>query len=231
MAPPDPNAAQAVLASAALADEALVERVLDGDLASFETLMRRHNTRVYRTVRAVLRDEGEVEDAMQQAYLAAFSSLRQFRREASFSTWLLRIAHNEAGARRRRALHSVPLHDLDGDDDEAAMVDRKARPDEVAEARELTRFTEQAVDALPETLRSVFMLRGVQGLSAAEVAAVLAISEDVVKQRLHRAREAVRAHIAHHIDDQLGVTFDFQAPRCDRVVAAVLSAIDPGRIK
>jgi RNA polymerase sigma-70 factor (ECF subfamily) len=206
------------------ADEALVARVLGGDVGSFEVLMRRFNARVYRTVRALIRDEAEVEDIMQQAYLAAFARLGEFRGEAAFSTWLLRIAHNEARSRLRRALHAIPL-DVAVAEGEEEMVDSSPRPDDIAEARELTRLTERAVDALPETLRTVFMLRGVQGLSAAEVADVLGVSVDVVKQRLHRAREAVREQMIERMDERLGDAFEFRAPRCDRVVAGVLARL------
>ena len=211
--------------SGPLPDESFVERVLGGDLTAFEVLMRRHNLRVYRTIRAVLRDEAEAEDVMQQAYLAAFSHLREFRGQAAFSTWLLRIAHNEADARRRRAIRVVPLDSHEVNAGGVSMVDGSPRPDDVAEARELTRFTEVAIDALPEALRSVLMLRGVQGLTTAETAAVLSVSEDVVKQRLQRAREEVRARLVDRLDERLPEAFDFRAPRCDRVVAGVLAAL------
>jgi RNA polymerase sigma-70 factor (ECF subfamily) len=223
---PNPETVELLQRSEALTDEALVARVLAGDLASFEVLMRRHNARVYRVARSLVRDEAEVEDVMQQAYLAAFAHLREFRGEASFSTWLLRIAHHEAAARSRHALRAVAIGPANDErEDGLAMPDDSRRPDELAETHELTRLAERAIDALPGALRPALVLRDVQGLSTAETAQVLGVSEDVVKQRLHRAREAVRAQMLTRLDERLPEAFELKAPRCDRVVAFVLAAL------
>jgi RNA polymerase sigma-70 factor (ECF subfamily) len=211
-------------------DEELAHRVRGGDTALFEVLMRRNNTRVYRAVRAVLSDEDEVEDVMQQAYVLAFTHLHQFQGSARFSTWLIRIAVNEALLRLRKQRRLVAL---DGGADEGVERDMKRverdtpDPERRAADRELVRFLEAAIDALPALYRTVLVLREVDGLSTTETAEVLSVSEDVVKTRLHRARALVREELDARLGGQLEEVFSFQAPRCDRVVAAVLARIMP----
>jgi RNA polymerase sigma-70 factor (ECF subfamily) len=212
-------------------DGDVVERVIGGDRACFEILMRRHNQRIYRVVRAVLKDEQEVEDAMQQAYVNAFVHLHQFERRSQFSTWLTRIALNEAFLRRKKrevlaiAESSSTRGEHSGEFMES-MPSPRPDPERQAYAGELTRALEQAVDALPETYRSVFMLRDVEGLSTIETGEGLGIGEEAVKTRLHRARAMVRRAVAARIGGQASEAFQFHAPRCDRVVAAVLARMD-----
>jgi RNA polymerase sigma-70 factor (ECF subfamily) len=205
-------------------DEELVARVAAGETALFEVLMRRYNQRLYRTVRAILRDGSEAEDVMQQTYLSAFAHLHQFAGEARFSTWLLRIGVNEALGRlrqRRRHLQALQAPDDDAAPREAPMP----TPEDRASDHELATLLEGIVDGLPDPYREVFVLRLVEGLDTAETAAVLDLGEDAVKQRLHRARLMVQ----QLVDDRVGASarslFQFQAPRCDRVVAAVMARL------
>jgi len=198
-----------------------------GETPLFEVLMRRHNQRVYRTARSIVKDEAEVEDVMQQTYLAAFGSLGQFAGTAKFSTWLMRIAINEALARRRRALQLVTDEGAGKKEPEGPMkvVSESANPEEQASRRELARMLESAIDQLPESFRSVVMLREVEGLSTAEAADVLGISEELVKTRLHRAKHQMRESLIQNIDAHSQKAFPFYAPRCDRVVATVFARI------
>ncbi len=214
-------------AAAALTDEQVVERVLGGDADLFELLMRRHNGRVYRTVRSVLRDESEVEDVMQQAYVRAWLNLRQFKGTSRFSTWLTRIALNEAlgRARARRTARLVVVGDVGASVDEDVMAVQPASPEDRAEARELSALLERAVDALPDLYRTVYMLRNVEDLDVAETAEALEVSEDVVKTRLHRARALLRDALFEHVTSGGAEAFPFHAPRCDRVVGGVLRII------
>lgn len=208
-------------------DEEIAQRVREGETALFEVLMRRYNQRVYRAVRSILRDEAEVEDVMQQAYVLAFTHLAQFEGSARFSTWLIRIAVNEA-LQRLRQRHRLVALDTEGGGPEDGMklLERNAPdPEERAFGRELGRMLEVTVDELPTLYRTVFMLREVERLSTAETAAALSVSEEVVKTRLHRAKALLR----ERLEGQLGETFAFHAPRCDRVVAAVLARIGDGR--
>jgi len=210
---------------ALLSDEQVVTRVLGGQTALFEVLMRRHNERIYRTARAILRDESEAEDVMQQAYVNAYTHLRQFDGRSKFSTWLTRIAVNEALARaRRRGRYTT----MDGDESSVELpgaFDTTPDPERQAISRELGALVEAAVDRLPDGTREVFMLRQVEGMSTEEVADALNVSEAVVKTRLSRARSAIRRELSEHAGLVASNTFRFLRPRCDRVVAAVLSRI------
>jgi len=212
--------ARAVVGAVSPSDEAIVADVLAGAADRFELLMRRHNQRVYRAVRSILRDEAEVEEAMQEAYVSAFQHLAQFRGGARFSTWLTRIAVHEALYRVRRAR---PLVAIEGGGE--TMAAEGPSPEERVAGRELVGLLEEAIDGLQESYRSVFVLREVEGMATAEVAEALAISDDAVKQRLHRAKEQLRQHLAARVEAQAGGAFLFEAPRCNRVVAAVLERI------
>ena len=208
-----------------LADDEIVKRVVDGDVALFEILMRRHNQRIYRAVRAVMRGDGEVEDVMQQAWLNAYAHLRQFAGGAQFSTWLTRIAVNEALARRRRDSRFVQ-----GDEEMTIRVADETTPDpeQQAGAAELREVMEREVAALPDAFRMVVVMRDVEGLSTAETASVLDISEDLVKTRLHRARALLRERLYERAGVTLDTIFAFGNARCDRLVDAVMSAITNG---
>ena len=208
--------------TAALSDAEVVRRVRAGERALFEVLVRRHDRRVYRTVRAVLRDEDEVEDAMQQAWVQAYLHLGAFQGSAAFSTWLVRIAANEALQRLRRRGPIAPVPEVEEQED---VMGRGEDPEERAAAREALRLLERAVDALPPHHRLVFVLREVEGLSTAETAAALGIAEEAAKVRLHRARAALRRALEQTLGEAAVEAFPFHAPRCDRMVARVMEAI------
>jgi RNA polymerase sigma-70 factor, ECF subfamily len=222
--------------TATLSDAEIVSRVRAGEPALFEILMRRHNERIYRTARAVLKDENEVEDVMQQAYINAFTHLHQFEDRSQFSTWLTRIALNEAFGRRRRNRRRESLHTTPRDyaDEPGELMEMLAAPqpdpERQAYAQELRHVLEQAVDSLPDTYRMVFMLRDIQGLSTGETGEGLGLGEDVVKTRLHRARTMIRRAVTERIGAAATAAFPFHATRCDRVVAAVLAWIANGGI-
>jgi len=213
-----------------MTDAELVKKIQAGERSLFEILMRRHNQRLYRAIRAVLGAEGEVEDVMQQAYTNAFAHLDRFEARSEFSTWLTRIALNEAFARRRRLRRvkaTAATADEMGTFQEPMDTVTTPQPDPERQAysSELHRVLEHAVDALPETYRVVFMLRDVEGLSTAETGRGLGLREDAVKTRLHRARAMIRRAVTAQIGAVATDTFQFHAVRCDRVVAAVLCRI------
>jgi RNA polymerase sigma-70 factor (ECF subfamily) len=208
----------------ALSDEQIVSQVLDGQTALFEILMRRYNERLYRAARAIVRDEQEAEDVMQQAYVNAYAHLRQFDGRARFSTWLTRIAVNEALARVRRDGRYQAF------DEEQPHVERLTNevttdPERQAFTGELRVLLEWAIDGLSDGTREVFVLRDVEGLSTLEAADVLGVSEDVIKTRLSRARSALRRMLFDRTGAAAPDAFRFYRPRCDRVVARVLSRI------
>jgi RNA polymerase sigma-70 factor (ECF subfamily) len=213
--------------TATLSDTEVVERVRNGETSLFEILMRRHNQRVYRAARAIVKDEAEAEDVMQQAYINAFVHLKQFESRALFSTWLTRITIYEALARRRKHRPEEPLsiNDDEGYDTAEPVTSSEVSPERQAYSGELGRLIEHAVDALPEMYRAVFMLRDVEGLSTIETAEGLGVGEEAVKTRLHRARAMVRRTLTDRLGSSAPQAFQFHAPRCDRVVAAVLTEI------
>lgn len=212
---------------AGVPDEELVERARHGDRLAFELLMRRNNRRVYRAVRTVLRDAADVEEVMQQSYVLAFSHLDQFQGTARWSTWLCRIAFNEALARVRQRGRFVSMDAAT--DGQSPDTWRSAAPDPERQARtrELGRFVEEAVDGFPDIYRSVLIFREIEGLSTAETAAILDVEENVVKTRLHRARGLLRDLIEKRVGEQVDEAYAFHARRCDRVVAAVLARLPP----
>jgi RNA polymerase sigma-70 factor (ECF subfamily) len=212
-----------------MSDLEVVERIKQGEAALFEVLMRRYNARIYRVVRSILGREADVEDVMQQAYLNAFLHLDQFAGQAQFSTWFTRIAVHEALRRARKADRMPHVDELP--DREPAVErltdDREPSPEHRAYGREMAVLLEQAVDALPDGFRSVFVLREVEGLTTRETAECLDVNEDTVKTRLHRAKAQLRRDLAARIGDHASSAYVFHAPRCDRVVAAVLAQLTP----
>ena len=203
-----------------LSDNEVVRRVLDGDTALFEILMRRYNQRVYRAVRAVLRTDDEAEDVMQQAYLNAFANLRQFAERAQFSTWLIRIAVNEALARTRKRGRET------GDElifENVESIERN--PEQQALTSQMREVVEAELEALPAIYRTILVLRDVEGLSTSETASCLDVSEDVVKTRLHRARAMVRDGLVKRAGVTIESIYEFGNARCDAVVDAVMRQI------
>jgi RNA polymerase sigma-70 factor (ECF subfamily) len=210
----------------ALSDIEVVRRVRDGETALFEILMRRYNQRLYRVARSILKDDGEAEDVMQQAYVNAYTHLDQFAGRALFSTWLTKIAVYEAQARsKRRGPIDRRTVVESGEDAITRLQTRTPDPEHQAFATELKRLLESAVDALPEHQRLVFTLRDVEGLSTAETAECLGISEENVKTRLHRARALLRTDLLVRAGAVASSAFRFHLSRCDRVVAGVLERI------
>ena len=208
----------------ALSDDEIVRRVCDGERDLFEQLMRRYNQRVYRTARAVLRNDTEAEDVTQEAWLRAFAHLDQFQGRARFSTWVTRIALHEAWTRARRAKkREEPTMDSDVNLPEDSS--RSENPERGASEREERSFIESAVESLPDAYRLVFVLREIEGLSTAETAESLQITEDVVKTRLYRARAMLRRELLARAGPTIARTFPFLGPRCDRMVDRVMTQI------
>jgi RNA polymerase sigma-70 factor (ECF subfamily) len=210
-----------------LTDEEVVIRVLAGETSIFEIIMRRHNQRLYRTSRAILRDDAQAEDVVQDAYVRAYQHLAQFSGQCKFGGWLLRIAVNEALARlrgRKRYEEAGAMSEDRGD-----RMDRFEssipNPEEQAANSEIRVLLEQSIDALPEPQRTVLMLRDVEELSTTETAEALGITEQNVKVRLHRARAILRKKLYTHASVETRQAFAFLGARCDRMVRNVLAKI------
>lgn len=202
-------------------DAAIVSRVLAGDDALFELIMRRHNRLLFRLARAIVRDDDEARDVVQAAYVLAYFHLDQFRGPTGFTSWLARIAVNEAYRRLRRGPMLVDdAHDV------LALPDwEAAQPENAAIGGDLIEILQSAIDRLPEEYRSVFMLRGVEELSVAETAAVLDIKVATVKTRFHRARRLLQQALHHERYDTARDAFRFDGTLCDRIVMDVFSRI------
>jgi RNA polymerase sigma-70 factor (ECF subfamily) len=215
----------------ALSDEEVVRRVRAGDARLFEVLMRRYNQRVYRVARAILRDDAEAEDVMQHAWVEGYLHIGQFAGRSAFSTWLTKIAVYEALARVRRRGREVLVDPLPETDEDAMSTVRSPRPDPEQQALqgEARALLEASIDALSAAYRSVFVLREVEGLSTAETAECLDVSEEVVKTRLHRARALLREELLARAGVAAPQAFSFHLSRCDRVVAAVFERLGVAR--
>ena len=206
------------------ADLDVIAKILGGETALFELLMRRYNERVYRAARSIVRNDGEAEDVMQQAYVNAFTHLHQFNGSARFPTWLTRIAVNEAFARLRRQRREATFDEL-AETHLSQSHDPALNPERQAFTGQLRGLLEWAIDGLPLGLREVFVLRQVEGLSTSEVAECLGVSESVVKTRLLRGRAALRKLLMKRTGATAPDAFRFYRPRCDRVVAEVLAKL------
>ncbi len=213
-------------AQSELQDEEVVGRVLAGETALFEILMRRYNQRLYRVSRVILRDDGEAEDVMQDAYVRAYEHLNQFAGKAAFSTWLTRIAIHEALARKRRRGRMEELDALTANGDTMPILKSSALTPEAGTAQAETRqLLEEAIDRLPENYRTVVMLREVEEMSVAETAESLGVTDAVVKTRLHRAHAMLRKDLYSRARGRAADLYQFHAVRCDRVVKAVFERI------
>ena len=214
-------------------DLALARRIADRDERAFETVMRAHNRLLFRIARSILKDEAEAEDAVQEAYLAAYRSIGGFRGGAKLSTWLARIVMNEAYMRLRKQRRAavVPLESAPrarGEDDlhsREGTVSDDMRPESGAMRAEIRRILEQRIDALPEQFRTVFVLRDVEELSVEETAECLDLPPATVRTRAFRARALLRESLAREIDAATVDAFGFAGERCDRIVAKVLQSV------
>jgi len=206
-----------------LSDEEVVRRILAGETALFEVIMRRYNERLYRTARAITRNDSQAEEIMQSAYVRAYEHLDQFAGRASFGAWITRIAVNEALARVRDRNR---FSETEGEGDPMDRFASPSRdPEQTAANSELSRLLERLIEALPDNIRSVFVLREVEGMNTTETAEALDITEESVRVRLFRARASLRDSLAAHATRDHRRLFAFHATRCDRVVRNVLDQI------
>jgi RNA polymerase sigma-70 factor, ECF subfamily len=213
-------------------DAKLAHRIGHRDERAFEALMRRHNRMLYRLARSILKDEADAEDAVQEAYLAAYRNIASFRGGSRLSTWLGRIVINEALARLRKHKHAtvvVPFSAaVRGEQriEEGEMADERGeRPEAAAMRAELRRLLERKIDELPAQFRTVFMLRDVEELSVEETAECLDVPAATVRTRAFRARALLRASLAQEVDVATVNAFGFAGEHCDRIVATVLDRV------
>jgi RNA polymerase sigma-70 factor, ECF subfamily len=208
-------------------DLALARRIGSGDQSAFEALMRRCNTRLFRVARAILKDGTEAEDVLQEAYLQAFRRISEFRGESQLATWLTRIVVNQSLMRARTLKRQgvvVPFADYGRAEAEGVdMADDRNEPaSDALVRRELRGMLERKIDELPDSFRTVFVLREVEDLSVEETAACLGIPPATVRTRLFRAKSLLRTALDRDVDRATLEVFSFDGERCDRIVAGVL---------
>jgi RNA polymerase sigma-70 factor (ECF subfamily) len=213
-------------------DAELARRIASDDETAFEALMRCHNGGLFRVARAILKNEADAEDVLQETYLAAYRHIGEFRADAKLSTWLTRILINQALAKLRsrdRARIVVPFSDLDAKErirrEREDIAELGSSPEQSATRADFRRLIEQKIDELPVAFRTVFVLREVEDLSVEETATCLSIPEATVRSRMYRARGMLRESLARELDIVTSDVFQFGGERCDRVVAGVLARL------
>jgi RNA polymerase sigma-70 factor, ECF subfamily len=207
----------------------LVAQLRQGKPAAFAALMQQNNQKLWRIARGILRDESEAEEAVQEAYLSAFSHIDDFRGEARLSTWLARIVVNEALKIRGRRQAMVDIDDV-ADTlpiDHPGSITRPTGPgpEHAAAHREIRRLIEDAVNSLPPPFRLVFMMRIVERMSIEETAAALGIPQATVKTRLHRANQQLRQSLGAEFATVFDGSFPFLGARCERMTRSVLARL------
>ena len=218
-------------ATPAIADDAeLAGRALARDAGAFRTIMQRHNRRLYRIARGILRNNTEAEDAVQDAYVSAFAHLASYRGESTLATWLSRIVMNEALGRLRRRRPTVDITALESVRSEADIIQFPLStpsddPERTMAQRQILQLVEQATDNLPEVFRLVFITRVIEGMSVEETSELLGIKPETVKTRLHRARQLVRDQLDKQIGPVLMDAFPFAGRRCERLTECVMARL------
>jgi RNA polymerase sigma factor (sigma-70 family) len=209
-----------------LTDAAVVQRVLAGEKELFEILLRRYNQTLYRVVRSYLRNQDEVQDAMQNAYLKAFDKLFQYQGNSSFSTWLIRIGINEALLRLNalKKQNVVLLHSRDVEIESINQVaDKQMNPERQMVSHEAKLILEKAIDRLPEKYRVIYVLKEIEGLSTEQICETLSLTDSNVKVRLHRAKSLLKDLLLKL--SSTNEVFEFGNSRCDAVVSFVMKNI------
>jgi RNA polymerase sigma-70 factor (ECF subfamily) len=217
--------------TAAARDEMLLARARRRDEAAVRTIIRQNNRRLFRMARAILKDDSEAEDVVQESYVRAFTRLADFRAEAALSTWLTRIVINEAYGRLRRRRPTLEWESAEGALAAQAQIipfpswSSKADPETAMAQNQIHRLLERAIDALPEHFRTVLVARLVEEMSVEETADLLNLRPETVKTRLHRARLMLRADLERQIGPALIGVFPFAGARCERMAEAVLTIL------
>jgi RNA polymerase sigma-70 factor (ECF subfamily) len=215
-----------------LSDTELIALARQRHPRALRFIVQRYNRRLFRVARSVLRDDGDAEDVVQETYLRAFGALDGFRGDSSLSTWLTRIALNEALGRLRKRRPTTDLIALDAPEERDRMqvipfplMKPDADPEQTAARQQIRRVLERAIDDLPDPFRVVFVMRDVEEMSVEETAAQLGLRPATVKTRLHRARARLRDAVKAQLESTLTDTFPFDGARCARIADTVLQRL------
>jgi RNA polymerase sigma-70 factor (ECF subfamily) len=203
-----------------LTDEEIVSEVKKGNSNHFSEIVKRYNQRLYRIAISYGVYDDDSEEVIQRAYIAAFEKLNQFRGDAKFSTWLIRILINECQMLKRKKQRSRNLNEYDS---VTILSGDHLNPERNYMEKERKEILEKVIKQLPEKYRSVFIFKEVDGMSIDETSAALGISKVNVKVRLHRAKSMLK-NLIHDITDVSNL-FTFGNERCERVNNAVMDYI------
>jgi RNA polymerase sigma-70 factor (ECF subfamily) len=210
-------------------DEVLVRAAQGGDNRAFRAILTKYNRRLYRIARGILRNDTEAEDAVQEAYVSAFTHLASFRGDSSLSTWLSRIVMNESLGRLRTRRPMAELAEAETPNQAAEIIQfpstARTDPERTMAQRELLRLVERVTDELPDVYRTVFVTRVIEGMSVEDTAELLGIRIETVKTRLHRARKLVREHLDREIGPVMLDAFPFAGKRCERMTENVMQRL------
>lgn len=206
-----------------LPEPAIIQKILDGEIELFEILLRRYNELLFRTIRSYSDNESDVEDLMQDTYIKAYEKLYQFKNDALFSTWLIRIGINEALQRKRKVSKYKTIDISEERNMNQLAYISMMDPEKKTIQKESVAFMEKAVDLLPEKYKIVYMLKEVEGMPISEISNCLELSHSNVKVRLHRARNLMKDSILNLTETNN--IFEFGNSRCDRIVANVMAYI------
>jgi RNA polymerase sigma-70 factor (ECF subfamily) len=206
-------------------DQEIIKKILSGSTSLFEVLMRRYNQRLFRLQRSYISDEDAVKDTLQLTYLKAYKNLNSFRGDAKFSTWISRIAINEALKYINKQKRYSNLHLVDNDPPmNRYTINADNTPEDKIIQKDLKKLLEHVVNTLPPKYRSVYLMREVEKMSTKETAKCLDISISNVKVRLHRAKQKVQDKLTRKVAD--AEIFNFLGERCDRLVFSVMRRIE-----
>jgi RNA polymerase sigma-70 factor (ECF subfamily) len=213
---------------AAVSEGELIRRAKARDEAAIRAILKANNRRLFRIARGILRNDAEAEDVVQETYVRALTHLEGFRGESSLSTWLSRIAMNEAMGRLRGRRRSLDLDSLSQDRLEAEIIPFPAAlsdPEKTMAQRQIQEVVEHAIDRLPEPFRLVFITRVMEEMTVEETAELLSLRPETVKTRLHRARALLRQNVEKEIGPVVLEAFPFAGRRCERLTEAVLGRL------
>jgi len=206
-------------------DITLLDGVHRGESDAYEGLMRRHNQRLFRLARSVVKDDDEAMDIVQETFVTAFDRIADLKEPRAFATWIARIAKNESLMRLRKRRRYVQMEEeqLEQAMESSDTGAPESRPDREVANQQLGKLLEICVDALPDEFRTVFVMRSIEGCSTRVTADILEIKEATVKTRLHRAKKLLQGRVSEYSDIAAATVHEFAGHRCDAIVHNVLS--------
>lgn len=205
-------------------DESIIEKVIGGDVDLFSVLVQRYNQRLFRIIRGYLNNEQDTKDVMQTTYLKAFEHLDQFRAASRFSTWLIRIAINEALKKLKSESKFSDSHSVtNGGKNNLTNASESSTPETALIQKDMTKHLEKAIDSLPPKYRSVLIMREIEQLTTEETSRILNISEANVKVRLYRAKEKLREELLKMLGDFN--LYSFKGNQCEKMTEQVMKLI------